>query len=684
MNRPPLASLLRAAGAGALAMAALGTVEIWFTDLLPSVFPRASFLLSDQQRGLPPLAGGFAVVLFLLYPLVGAVAAGVLAGIAHAFGWAPDSRSAGAAVALAVHAIFRVSHLAGGSLMLAAALNLILLALAVAGLASPRAGNFFPPLTAPWTVAFLLYAPVWVMTDLAANAARPLRAVAFVVAAFAIGVLAARMSKRSPRAGVVAVGSVTAMAATLAAVALVGPDPPRQRDAAATRPPARGPNVLLVTLDTVRADHLSLYGYGRDTTPSLARFAGSATVYSRAIAPSNMTLATHASLFTGLAASEHRAHYDVDRPAGRPLVRGTPTLAEIFVKRGYDVSSVAGNYGFLGTGFGLDRGFPWLDARPRRSTLGGISSDSVRGAFRRLLCGTLGVFPEADTRARAADEITDLAISRIDRARALSRPYFLFVNYFDAHERVLVPPPWAGLFSRPSRRPTGALFDGLLRQMNRTGRLVLSAQDREDLVARYDETLAYVDASLDRLLAHAAGRDGENDTLIVVTADHGEAWGEHEAIGHGSSAYEEQVWVPLVVKAPGQKTKKVVTAPVGLARVFALVTGAIDVIGGDAPVVSESFPLVPMAEKPGRGGRALFSGNEKLIRGSDGRIELYDLGSDPGEARDLAASPASAETLSRMTAMLDRWIAAHPPVTAPDTPERREDLERLRSLGYLR
>ena len=94
--------------------------------------------------------------------------------------------------------------------------------------------------------------------------------------------------------------------------------------------------------------------------------------------------------------------------------------------------------------------------------------------------------------------------------------------------------------------------------MNGTGHVDLAPRDREDLVARYDETLAYVDASLDRLLAHAAGRAEDEDTLIVVTSDHGEAWGEHGAIGHGSSAYEEQVWVPLVVKRPRQRAKSVV------------------------------------------------------------------------------------------------------------------------------
>lgn len=677
--RRALGPVLRGALAGAFAMAVFGTVEIWFSELLSWVFHRGGFA---------PLEGRFAVVLFLLYPLAGSLAAALVASAAGALGLTPDSRAVGAAVVLAIHGACRMPHLAGGTLLLVGSLNALLFAVAGAallGAEGPRLGKRAGVLTEPWTVALLLCAPAWVMTDLAADASRPVRALGFAATTGAIIAVAFLTAKRRERPRVFATASGAAVVATLAAVSLVGPDPPRQAETMTAPTRTRSPNVLFVTLDTVRADHLSLYGYPRDTTPHLRRFAESATVYTRVIAPSNMTLATHASLFTGLAASEHRAHYDAGRPAGRPLGTAMPTLAEIFVKRGYDVSSVAGNYGFLGKGFGLDRGFPWVDARPRRSTLGVISADSVRGAFRVILCRFLGLWPETDTRARAADEITDLAIGRIDRARTLGRPYFLFVNYFDAHERVLVPPPWAGSFSAPPGRPTGALFDALLREMNRTGRVALASRDREDLVARYDETLAYVDASLGRLLTHAAGREADEDTLIVVTSDHGEAWGEHGAIGHGSSAYQEQVWVPLIVRRPRQRAKSVVEAPVGLAGLFALVTGDADELRTDAPVVSESFPLVPAAEKPGvRGGRALFSGIDKLIRGSDGRVEFYETRKDPGERHDLAGSPGSADAVSGMTATLDRWIAAHPPVRSPETPESREDRMRLRALGYLR
>ena len=672
----------KAALAGAYAMAVFGIVEIWFSDLLYWALRRDSFA---------PLDPLFAVVLFLAYPVSGALIAAVVTGLARPFRRSPPPRELGTALVLALHAAFLTPRFSTGVLLLVGSVNLALLALALAAMVSGRLRERAAFLTSPWTCAFLLVAPGWVLSDVVVDGGRLVRAASFAMAAVLVVALAFflfRMKVRLPvSAGVSAAVTALLGVATLAAASLADTAPPRQIDFRQAPPRLRGPNVLFVVLDTVRADHLSLYGYARDTSPNLKLFAESATLYRHAIAPSNMTLATHASLFTGLAGSQHRAHYDAGRPAGRPLGTTIPTLAEIFVKRGYDVSAVAGNYGFLQKGFGLDRGFRWLDARPRRSSLGVVSEHSLRWAFRLLICRAFPErWPVTDSRGRAADEISDLAIRRIDRAHSLGRPWFLFVNYFDAHERVLVPPPFAGRFSSSPGRATGALFETFLREMNRVGHVELPARDREDLVARYDETLAYVDSALERLLRHASESDPDDDTLIVVTSDHGEAWGEHGAIGHGSSAYQEQVRVPLVVRRPGQTRKEVVEETVGLTDVFRLLRGEVSDLPAGGVVVSESFPLVPAPAKATlRTGRALFLGPHKLIRSSrDGTCELYETATDPGELHDLAGRPELAGALSGMNAALDEWIAAHPPVESPEIPESREDRARLRALGYLR
>lgn len=668
----------RAALAGAYAMATFGIVEIWFSDLLYWALRRDSFA---------PLDPLFAVVLFLAYPVSGALIAAVVTGLARPFRRSPPPRELGTAIVLALHAAFLTPRFSTGVLLLIGTVNVALLGVALAAMVSGRLRERVAFLTSPWTCAFLLVVPGWVLSDVLVDGGRAVRAASFALAAALVVALAGLLFRMSvpPRVSTV----VTALLGitTLAAASLADTASPRQIDFRAAPPRLRGPNVLLVVLDTVRADHLSLYGYARDTSPNLRRFAESATLYRHAIAPSNMTLATHASLFTGLAGSQHRAHYDAGRPAGRPLDTTIPTLAEIFVKRGYDVSAVAGNYGFLQKGFGLDRGFRWLDARPRRSSLGVVSERSMRWAFRQLICRAFPErWPVTDSRGRAAGEITDLAIRRIDRARGLGRPWFLFVNYFDAHERVLVPSPYAGRFSASPGRATGALFEAFLREMNRVGHVEVPARDREDLVSRYDEALTYTDSSLERLLRHASESDPDDNTLIVVTSDHGEAWGEHGAIGHGSSAYQEQVRVPLVVKKPRQTRKEVVETTVGLTDVFRLLRGEVSDLPADGTVVSESFPLVLAPAKATlRTGRALFLGPHKLIRSSrDGTCELYETATDPGELHDLAGRPELAGALSRMNAALDQWVAAHPPVESPETPESREDRARLRALGYLR
>ncbi len=122
------------------------------------------------------------------------------------------------------------------------------------------------------------------------------------------------------------------------------------------------PNVILITLDTVRADHLSLYGYQRDTTPNLRRLARQATVYTHAISPGDMTLSSHASMFTGLYPSWHKAHFDPGYYLGRPLDTRYPTLAEILSSKGFDTAGVVANYLYLAPGFGLDRGFAYHDS----------------------------------------------------------------------------------------------------------------------------------------------------------------------------------------------------------------------------------------------------------------------------------------------------------------------------------
>ena len=195
------------------------------------------------------------------------------------------------------------------------------------------------------------------------------------------------------------------------------------RDLAPDQPPPRvaSPNIVLIVMDTVRADHLSAYGYGRNTTPNLARFAKSATLYARVYAPANMTLPSHASLFTGLYGSEHTAHYDDGWPIGRPLPAQALTAAELLSARGYATACIAAN-GYLGEGFGLDQGFQHHDVRAPAMPYGLAADFYLRSRIAVIASRVIKLNRRGQLLSRDADEITGLALAYLDRTAGKRRP----------------------------------------------------------------------------------------------------------------------------------------------------------------------------------------------------------------------------------------------------------------------
>lgn len=532
------------------------------------------------------------------------------------------------------------------------------------------------PRVPAWVAALLIVLPDWIANDYFVRSTRGTRLIMFAVTVLMVaalcmaGVYGARrmFSVRTRRA-----------IATSAAMAVIGLAlllrQPVARDEPASGPvPSRtAPNVLLITLDTVRADHLSLYGYARDTTPFLRSFARTATVYTRALAPSNMTLSTHASLLTGLPASQHGAHFVGDDDEGRPLPRRFPTLAENFRRRGYAVSAIAANWAYFSPEFGLDRGFSYYSAEPparagasldyysRRQTPWGVTRKShlLRYSAWWLLSHKLKLWDEHRDRW-TADEVNAAAQRRFERPG--SRPFFVFLNYFDAHGPYRAPAPYDRRFPPPTR----SLVDHWQSQ--------------------YDGSIAYLDSALQRLFQSLRDANAFDRTLIIVTSDHGESFYEHGTTGHGTTAYDEEVRVPLIVKLPGQRSGAVVDDAVALADVFGLASvGRAPIGAGD--VVTEAFPLVSTpatTSQRAQSGRAIIRGQFKLIQPSrGGGAKLYDLASDPREMRDIAADqPVKAAELK---AALADWVKRHPaPHFAAPPPISDEIKARLRALGYLK
>jgi arylsulfatase A-like enzyme len=434
---------------------------------------------------------------------------------------------------------------------------------------------------------------------------------------------------------------------------------------------ARAPDVVMVVLDTVRADHLGAYGYAPPTSPHLDAFARGADRYTGARASAPWTLPSHASLFTGLAPFEHGAEARFDAKTG-VLVDATPlraellTLAEALADEGYETRGVVANPVYLGPRSGLSQGFESWDVLP----LGGN-----------------------DWR-----QVTHKTFERLE-ARDPARPLFLFVNLMDAHRPYNVSQPGGRIWLQaPDPEDPSALLDELV------GAVMGSGASDPDLVKRvvtqYDTGVANADRGLGALLARLREERRFDDALVVVTSDHGEYLGEHGLVEHSKDVYDTALWVPLLLKRPRQQEGRAIEGVVSLTDLPRLVASALPpALGarvaarfpapaGALPVAELRYTrpkdlLAPYGARFARIRTALYEDGWKLIRSSDAANELYDLRADPGEtANRIADQPDRAQ---RMLARIERETSAReyrgpwPEIAAPSPEER----DALRALGYV-
>jgi arylsulfatase A-like enzyme len=421
------------------------------------------------------------------------------------------------------------------------------------------------------------------------------------------------------------------------------------------------PSLLLVVLDTVRADHLATYGYERVTTPGLDRWVRERfTRYEGARSTSPWTLPSHVSLFTGLLSSEHGTVHR--HPRGRPIPFDTPTLSELLRAEGYRTAAIVANTGYLSAGrYGLERGFERYDDRPAAIVGDYLSLSQFLGGSIRL--GHLG-YPDARS-------ITDRAIEWL---AAHPDPFFLVLNYMEAHAPRFPPSPHDRAFS--DEQP----FDPMDPE-----------EELEPLL--YDRELRYLDEHLTRLLDAMEERGRLDDAVVIITSDHGEGLGDHGFPGHGNTLYEAAVQVPLFVMPAGGRTTEVVEDDVTGADVFHLALGLLGLEttqrSQGLEVVSEIY--VHRDETVGHGASlspagegwkllAWKEGPTKMIASNAGQLEAYDLRSDPRELAPLPLSPGRVEeALNRARS----WWDAHPVEGTNAAPVDPEQLKRLRALGYL-
>jgi arylsulfatase A-like enzyme len=481
----------------------------------------------------------------------------------------------------------------------------------------------------------------------------------------------------NPRIAVVAL-AVTAMLACGREPARESAPSPATAAPETATPKARpdAPHLVLVVLDTVRRDHLSLHGYPRETSPNLEALAARGTRFDAALANAAWTHPSHASMLSGLHVPEHGARYagvagSPDRAILQPGHRRF--LQHLLAEAGYlTLASVGAPV--LSQGFGVTAGFEGFD----------------------------GARPQAEP---SAFEVNERLLARVDRAER-GRPLFLLVNYYDAHGPYVARPehgPW--LAGSTGRRIVDLVrqVDGLPRFARIAGGLESVAEDeRRAAIDNYDSGIARADAGLGALLEGLRERGILDRALIVVTSDHGEVFGEHGLWDHGRTLHRELLEVPLVAAGPGVRAGAVVAEQVQLVDLFAtfLEAAGLPVPGWNRghslwpllsgggglpsrPALAAAFadPAVAAAAPAyGRDYRSIRRGDLALIEGSDGTRELYDYAADPGAASDLsAARPDVADELRRE---LD---ASLPPAAAgAGTDLTDEQRRQLRELGYLR
>jgi arylsulfatase A-like enzyme len=432
------------------------------------------------------------------------------------------------------------------------------------------------------------------------------------------------------------------------------------------------PNVLLVVMDTVRADHLSLHGYKRPTTPGLERFGRSSAMFMRATSTSPWTLPSHASLFTGRWPHEMTADF-------KSALDGTfPTLAEVLGRNGYVTAGFVANTYYCAYEFGLSRGFAYYDdygAAPSELLVNSTLSRSVVNARPiRRLTGYHDTFSR-----KSALDITDAFLSWVDGVDR--RPFFAFLNYFDAHEVYLPPAPFAQKFGPRVDRRNYLLIQDLRRNFRDDWQQRPGAEiDAE--INSYDAAIAYLDSQLDRLFAQLEARNLLDNTLVVVTADHGEQFREHNLFVHGNSVYAPLLHVPLLIRypravPPGRIEPRVSLRDVpstildlagvadrrripgrSLARFWGSRSGSSDDPAGN--IILSETRRADWGESwyPATRGElhSLMDDGYQYIRNGDGKEELYALDQDPLGTRDVSQSKGLTVVLERFRADLDRAL----------------------------
>jgi arylsulfatase A-like enzyme len=498
--------------------------------------------------------------------------------------------------------------------------------------------------------------------------------------AIGVGVQAARLlTPRWERFYALVRWSVGWQVVTVLALVALAILPPwvEEKHALAQLPPARpgAPNVLFITLDTVRAENLSLYGYHRQTSPELERWAKRGVCFRHALSAAPWTLPSHACLFTGHYPHQLTATWDL------PLGTECPTLAEVLRDHGYLTAGFVGNTRYTSAETGLARGF--VHYEDYRRSLGNCVNGSVLAwrlwdtdLLRRQL-DFQNLYGRKD-----AETVNREFLSWLSRQE--DRPFFAFINYYDAHDPYLPPPPFNAQFGPPLTVEEREM----IRKWWPLDKQALAPEYVETALRGYDSALAYLDHQVGKLLEELEQRGVLDNTLVIITADHGEQFGEHDLFLHGNSLYRQLLHVPLLVLFPdrvpaGATVEHHVTLRDLPATVMELVGLEAEspfpgtslaccwqpdnskALRKTSPIICVAVPIPPPfaradhGRSPVAGGKmlSLFSGGKYYINNlGTGTEEVYDGEGDPHDEHNLVGSPEGQRWLQESRQALQRLV----------------------------
>ena len=465
----------------------------------------------------------------------------------------------------------------------------------------------------------------------------------------------------------------------IAAVAFAGCGASDGANRSPLAPPRRedSPDILLISIDSLRSDHLGCYGYERDTSPTIDSLAAEGAVFRNAVSTTSWTLPAHAAMFTGLYDSSHGVVDGDDR-----LVDAHVTLAEVLETNGYDTVGFFGGP-FLHPTFGLNQGF-----RSYLSCMTLITDDVSEGESQD---------PKNVHPASQAEVTGPRTVERFSRwldSRG-GGPFFAFVHLWDVHYDYIPPPEYEHMFDpdyRGSVTATDLYRNGLIHPE-------MPQRDLDHVVALYDGEIRSTDETIRRLLGalEAAGR--LQNTLVVITGDHGDEFFEHGSIGHQTSLFEEVVRIPLIIRWPHAVPPKTVVED--QVRIIDVMPTILGLAGIKCPTVQGrdlygllsggTLPPEPaLLELLCRGQRmtALRTNEFKvMVDERTGQVGVFHLATDPMESMPTTdhsdRTTAMLSDLKQVVARSRSWeLVGGARIQTSSNPDKQL-LRRLKSLGYL-